>query len=171
MGRTGYIRNAWRPIGGYLRSAPTHLYSINWYQSRKMFLESGKSAERRVILKCLCINKTCENGCQVAPGMWKTRTGVQVDGYHRRQEAYLWKLQLWLGLGLAQVMNLSFNNTLKKAPWFLYFAVSLPVSTWQETKTALPRKKAWTWATFLLSTHPLLLLLCLSETWCLLNHD
>lgn len=52
-------------------------------------------------------------------GHVKTCSGVQVDGYHRRQEAFLWMPQLWLGLSLAWIMTLSFNNTLKKHHDFL----------------------------------------------------
>lgn len=77
----------------------------------------------------------------------RTGAGVQVDGFHRRQEAFLWKPRLWLGSSAARIMNLSFNDTLKSgaASFFLFFknvAVSLPVSTWQRRETALPRMEA-----------------------------
>lgn len=94
MGRTGYIRNAWRPIGGYLRSAPTHLYSINRYQSGKMFLERRKSAELRGILKCLWINKTCRNGCQVAPGMRKCAAVSKSMATTEGKRRIFWTTQL-----------------------------------------------------------------------------
>lgn len=72
-----------------------------------------------------------------------------------------WKASVtaWVTTGLDNhSFLLQYLKKIKQYRFFFFFRcfdVSLPVSTWQKQEPELPRIKAWTWATFLLSTHPL----------------
>lgn len=106
-----------------------------------------KSSELRVVLKRLCINKICKKK------MLSRSTGhVKALPQKARGVSLEASSMAWKKPGLD---NESFLSQHFKKHCDFYFAVSLPVSTWQKPETALPRMKAWTWATFLLSTHPL----------------